>query len=200
MLRERAAGVSSVDVPASSASSRASRHPITLADAVAGAMTMSTCCGCGAVLPRIDGRIHPYVVSSPACWAAYGEVSARTYQDPQRQGVLQVQVDTYAAQHPGQPGRRSAQSVGIHLMTLCLVLERGADPREGPRLHKQMVQRPVFRWLEPPRIRGLVTVLDVLATGDADSHIAAVNDWGRSVWEAWAPHHATVRAWLDLGR
>lgn len=145
------------------------------------------------------GRPTPTSSPHPPAGRRTGEVSARTYQDPQRQVVLQVQVDAYAAQHPGLPGRRSAQSVGIHLMTLCLVLERGADPREGPRLHKQMVQRPVFHWLEPPPARGLVTVLDVLATSDADSHIAAVNDWGRSVWDAWATHHATVRAWLDLG-
>lgn len=85
-------------------------------------------------------------------------------------------------------------------MTLCLVLERGADPREGPHLHKQMVERPVFHWPEPPRVRGVVTVLDVLATSDASSHIPAVKDWGRSVWAAWAPHHATVRAWLDRDR
>jgi len=163
-------------------------------------MVTSACCGCGAVLPAVDGPTHPYILSSPACWATYGEISARTYQDPRRQGVLQVQVDAYAVQHPGVPGRRAAQSVGIHLMTLCLVFERGADPREGPRLHNQMVQRPVFHWLEPPPDRGDVTVLDVLATSSPEGHIAAVNEWGRSVWDAWAPHHAIVRDWLDLGR
>jgi len=115
------------------------------------------------------------LLSSPACWAAYGEVSSRAYLDPQRLEVLQVQIDAYAVQHPGGHERRAAQSVGIHLMTLCLVFERGADPREGPRLHRLMVERPVFHWLEPPRTRGTVTVLDVLATSNGDSHIAKVS-------------------------
>jgi hypothetical protein len=63
-----------------------------------------------------------------------------------------------------------------------------------------MVRRPGFEWLEPPRQRGAVTVLDVLAAADAQSHVAAVLDWGRSAWEGWAAHHAAVRAWLDAGR
>ncbi len=110
-----------------------------------------------------------------------------------------MQVDAYAVQHPGEPGRRAAQSVGIHLMTLCLVLERGGDPHEGPRLHRRMVARPVFAWLEPPQQRGSVTVADVLTTRDASGHVAAAQEWGLSVWQAWADHHGTVRAWLDLG-
>ena len=85
-------------------------------------------------------------------------------------------------------------------MTLCLVFERGADPREGPRLHRLMVERPVFHWLEPPRTRGTVTVLDVIATSNGDSHIAKVNEWGRSAWNAWSAHHDTVRSWLDHQR
>jgi len=40
------------------------------------------------------------LLSSPACWAAYGEVSSRAYLDPQRLEVLQVQIDAYAVQHP----------------------------------------------------------------------------------------------------
>lgn len=158
---------------------------------------MGACPGCGADLPAAEGPTHSYMESSPACWAAFGEVSARCYEDPERQANLQVQVDAYAVQHPGAPGRLSAQSVGIHLMTLCLVLERGADPRDGPRLHTRMVERPVFHWLEPPPTRGEITVLEVLTTGDAKTHVEAVNRWGASAWQAWRAHHATVRAWLD---
>jgi len=44
------------------------------------------------------------LLSSPACWAAYGEVSSRAYLDPQRLEVLQVQIDAYAVQHPGGHG------------------------------------------------------------------------------------------------
>jgi uncharacterized protein DUF5946 len=160
-------------------------------------MAMSTCPGCAVVLPEVAGPSHPYMHASPACWATYGEVLARSYQDPQLRHVHQLLVDAYAVQHPGVPSRRAARSVGIHLMTLCLVLERGADPREGPRLHKLMVERPIFHWLEPPSSRGDLTVVDVHTAADASGHIAAVRAWAGSAWEAWRPHHATVRGWLD---
>ncbi|MBA2343037.1 MAG: hypothetical protein H0V85_06235 [Thermoleophilaceae bacterium] len=118
----------------------------------------------------------------------------RAYADPVRREVLQLVVDAYACQHPGVPERRSAQSVGIHLMTLCMVLEQGADPRDGPKLHKRMVARPdVFTWLMPPEDRGDRTVLDVL---DTDAYAAAVTAWAEDVWAAWVAHHETVRAWI----
>ena len=43
--------------------------------------------------------------------------------------------------------------------------------------------------------RGLTTAADVLAAQDADEHRRVVRRWGEQVRAAWAPHHATVRAW-----
>jgi hypothetical protein len=81
-------------------------------------------------------------------------------------------------------------------MTLCLFVEDGVDPAMGPALHRRMVaHRPEFSWLEPPRQDHLMTVADVLATSGADQHCRLVREWGRQVWQAWAPHHATVRAY-----
>ena len=40
------------------------------------------CPGCGALLPVENGPTHPYMRSSPACWARYGEVLAREFGDP----------------------------------------------------------------------------------------------------------------------
>jgi hypothetical protein len=153
----------------------------------------TACPGCGLLLPVQDGPTHAYIGASAACWALYGRALERSYSDPSCRDVLQLVVDAYACQHPGEPGRRSAQSVAIHLMTLCLVLEDGADPREGPRLHRRMVDRPTFTWLTPPAQRGERTVRDLLA---ADAYDGAAWAWARDVWLAWAPHHATVRAWL----
>jgi hypothetical protein len=42
-----------------------------------------------------------------------------------------------------------------------------------------------------------VTVLDVLAARDLAEHVARVERWARSVWDAWSAHHDTVRRWLD---
>jgi hypothetical protein len=57
---------------------------------------------------------------SPACWARYGELLSVQYSDPERMAFHQLIVDTYAVQHPDGDDPRAIQSVGIHLMTLCL--------------------------------------------------------------------------------
>ena len=160
------------------------------------ARDVSACPGCGLRLAASDGPAHPYIGASPACWALYGRALARAYGDPVCREVLQLAVDAYACQHPGSPGRRSAQSVGIHLMTLCLVLEAGADPREGPRLHRRMVARPAFNWLEPPPERGRVTVAALLDAPTSAAYVDAVWAWARDTWRAWQPHHDAVRSWI----
>lgn len=148
-------------------------------------------------LPAGDGPTHPYIGSSPACWGLFGELLAREFGDPAYFVVHQLTVDAYAAQHPGARERRTIQSVGLHLMTLSLFCEQGADPREGPRLHKLMGKRPVFCWLEPPRLSDGMTVADVLAARNASEHERLVWAWARDVWDAWAPHHPVVRRWLE---
>lgn len=59
----------------------------------------------------------------------------------------QVVVDAYAAQHPATDGPQQVQSVGLHLMTLCLFMEGGVDPKLGTALHRKMLGRRAFRWL-----------------------------------------------------
>ena len=136
--------------------------------------------------------------SSAACWALFGRLLARELGDPAYFPVHQLTVDTYAVQHPGEPERRSIQSVGLHLMTLCLFLERGADATTGPALHKLiMASPPEFRWLEPPPSPGGVTVADVLEARGPRQHAERVRAWALAVWEAWARHHQVVREWVD---
>jgi hypothetical protein len=110
--------------------------------------------------------------------------------------------DAYAAQHPGVPQRRAVQSVALHLMDLCLLLER---PGEVHRLVPVLGQMPRRRaldlhWLEPPAVRGTMTIVDALHPSAGDGRNARVEEWARDVWEAWEPHHATVRRWLDAPR
>lgn len=107
----------------------------------------TACPGCAAVLPEQQGPTHAYRRSSPACWARFGEVLAR-----------------------GKPERRTLQSVGLHLMTLCMMLEQGAAPGEGPKLHKRMVDRPAFTWLDPPDMAGRMTASDLLAADTPAEH------------------------------
>ncbi len=136
------------------------------------------------------------MASSPACWAAFGEVLAREYSDPALLATHRLGVDAYAVQHPGSPSRQSNQSVGVHLIRLCLFLERGLTPqRANDAMLKAGRLKHGFVWLEPPASLGSVTVRDVLQADGAAAHAAMVRRWAQSAWEAWAPHHETVRAW-----
>ena len=157
------------------------------------------CWGCGALVQEVDGATHRYIGASPGCWELHGEVMIREI-EPAFSRLSQLTVDTYAAQHPGVDGPQARQSVAVHLMSICLQLERGARQEEATRMLQLVLpskNRPVFPWLEPPAARGAVTVLDVLAAEGAEAHLAAVRRWAEAVWGAWAEYHATVRGWLE---
>ena len=149
------------------------------------------------MLPGVDLPAHPYMTSSAACWARYGDLLAVQYASPQRMAFHQLVVDSYAAQHPDGDDHRAVQSVGIHLMTMCLFVERGANPALGTSLHRRMVNRPAFHRLDPPASRGEITLLDVPVDGDPTKARTAAQAWATSVWTAWSSHHQTVRGWID---
>jgi hypothetical protein len=107
-----------------------------------------------------------------------------------------VVVDTYAVQHPGVPERRSIQSVAVHLVSLCAVLERGWPP--GPDLLRRALRRPAgSRWLDHEQPIGANTVADVVTAEDPVERARRAWGWARDVWGAWEPHHPVIRAWVD---
>lgn len=154
------------------------------------------CPGCGIVRPALAGAPHPYMTGSAACWAGYGELLAVQYAEPSRMSYHQLVVDAYAVQHPGGDLPQQVQSVGIHLMTLAMFLEDGADPALGTSLHRAMVARPVFRYLPRPESCGELTYADVPLSGPVDEARSAAYAWAGSVWSAWGEHHSTVDSWL----
>jgi hypothetical protein len=159
----------------------------------------SACPGCGLVLPLRDGPTHAYVGASPACWRLYGQVSTLSW--GQRDGLPldRLVVDTYGAQHPGTREVRSVQSVAVHLMGLCVVLERDEEPRRTPTRDGKRARRTLdLHWLAPPRPNGTLTLREPLDAAGRDEHAASVEAWARDVWAAWTPHHETVRGWLDV--
>lgn len=162
-----------------------------------GAMKTAPCPSCGGIFPDIEGPVHRYMTSSPGCWAVYGEVLAREYSDPTYFEVHRLTVDAYAAQHPGSTDRQSIQSVGVHLIRLCLFLEHGLTAEKA---NSAMLaagkSKHHFHRLEPPASLGDFTTADVAKAESADEHKAAVREWAKVVWEAWTPHHDTIRAWL----
>jgi Family of unknown function (DUF5946) len=151
-------------------------------------------------LPLHAGPTHAYVGASPACWSLYGQLPTAFRMTAVGETVRRLVLDTYAVQHPGTPQLRSVQSVAVHAMGLCVLLERGAEERRvKPVLGRRPTRRaPALRWLEPPRPNGTLTVRDTLGADGAENYVTAVNAWAADVWAAWEPHHNTVRRWLDV--
>ena len=135
------------------------------------------------------------MTSSAACWRSFGEVLATCYSDPDRLEFRQLIVDAYAAQHPGEGLREQVQSVGIHLMTLCLFLEQRVDPSQGSKLHQRMIRRPNFHQIEPHG-RTALTVRHVPLEGSAEDARERAYEWSYAVWKLYADDHHAVRVWL----
>jgi len=112
-------------------------------------------------------------------------------------------TDAFMVQHPGAPERRSMQSVGVHLIGLCLVLERGLPPTDlSSALQRVMARPPAWRWLDPPVPKGRLTVASLEAAAEEAGGAGAALDraveaYVRGVWAAWAPHHPQVCAWAQ---
>jgi hypothetical protein len=158
------------------------------------------CPGCGGLFAPALPVTHPYLESSPGCWAAFGEVLAREYSDRSLLDVHRLTVDAYAVQHPGtRRSRQAIQSVGLHLCRLLLVLEHGLPPELANDAMLTLGRhKATFEWLEPPAEPVPLTVANVLPLVEPSQHRAAVQAWSRAVLDAWLVHRATLERWLDL--
>lgn len=104
-------------------------------------------------------------------------------------------VDAYAAQHPGVPGRRSAQSVHVHLAALCLSLERGMDEAAVRRAMRKLADGRGHDWLAPPANLATRTGLEeAIAAAGTPAYGETVRAWALEVWGAWSAHHDAIRA------
>jgi hypothetical protein len=156
--------------------------------------SLVSCPDCHARVPGVDGPTHAYIGANAGCWAAWGDLQARAYGEPALAPVMPLAVDAYAAQHHGVEGRRQAQSVWVHLVSICLVLEHGWSPVAGIRAKQLLLEHdPVFSWLPPPADPGPLTVLDVASVSGEEAAVA-VRRWAASVWDAWSGHQDAIRA------
>lgn len=156
------------------------------------------CPGCGAPFDPISGPVHEYMESSPGCWRAFGEVLAREYGDPDLFAVHRLTVDAYAVQHPGGHSRQAVQSVGVHLVRLCLFLEQGLGPKEANAAMLRVGRTKASMGKLPhPACLGAVTVADVLAAGSKEEHARVVRLWAQAAWQAWPASHEQVRQWAS---
>ena len=104
------------------------------------------CYGCGAMVENIAGQPHKYIGATQGCWNLYGEVLAKEYGEYEYfEHTHRLTVDTYAIQHPGQPGRQSTQSVNIHLISLYSVLIKNISGGEATKkIGKILEKNPRF--------------------------------------------------------
>ena len=101
---------------------------------------------------------------------------------------------------PGRPSPQSIQSVAVHLISLCLVLERGVEmTRATAAMQAAVEHKERYIWLTPPPSLGSMTVADVQRAKNAEEHEKLVRAWAESAWTAWSPHHATIQNWLPPG-
>ncbi len=157
------------------------------------------CMWCQGEFACLDGPAHEYIESTPGCWAAYTELLARDYENFQElKDVHRLVVDTYAVQHPGQPSRRSIQSVWTHLISLHFALEYGGPSADTWRAAMRTIEaQKSLHWLDPPDFTGTLTVADVLQAEDLEHHKLLVRQWAESVRDAWAATLATDISWRE---
>lgn len=157
---------------------------------------MSTCPGCGVVLPGSGELWNPRSLASEACHAVYGEVAGYESQHVVELGSWhQLLVDAYAAQHAGE--RTPPIGPAFALIGLHLTLDEGWDGLRVRDAHQRLAAAsrawPAF---PAPPSRGALTIFDVaLATSPAD-HVERLRAWAAAVWAAWAASHDAVRALL----
>lgn len=156
------------------------------------------CFSCGGRAPDIDGPTHRYLLSSPGCWAHYGQILARDYSEYNDPPVHRLVVDAYAVQHPGTPGRQAIQSVAMDLIGLYLSLEKNMQAkRVSGAIGRATRLSDRFVWLEPPASLGAITVADVVKTRTLEEYDRLGREWARSAWEAWAMHHDRIEKWAE---
>ena len=157
-------------------------------------LEVERCPGCDAELPVVDGAVHPYVGASSACWTRFAELGVTL--PPGGTPLRRLVTDAYMVQHPGIPERRAIQSVGVHLVALYLVLERGLPPDDlSATLQRILARPPAWRWLEPPVPNGTSTVVDLETSIAAGRTTDVIEAYVRGVWASWTPHRATVEQW-----
>lgn len=166
---------------------------------MAGPAEISVCPGCGSRLPAVEGPVHAYMTSSPACWAAFNAVMAREYSDPGLMAVHRLSVDAWAVQHPGDGSRRAIQSVGLHLARLMVQIDRGLEGDAANAAMLGFAARKSELPELPPRDGYALTVAEVVAAEAPDEHAAAVRRWAWAVWADWADQHDFIRGWSQQG-
>jgi hypothetical protein len=138
------------------------------------------------------------MTAAPGCWAGFGQLQAgemSRFGYPPAHGLV---VDAYAASHGGDgTERRDRQSVFIHLMAICAVLERGVDARRRIALLRRVTAgHPDFPLLDRPAGHPALAFTHLVGAELLADYDRRAREWTASVWEFWGPVQDAIRAAL----
>ncbi|MEO0345891.1 MAG: DUF5946 family protein [Pseudomonadota bacterium] len=169
------------------------------ARATPSAVEPAPCPGCGAIAPDVpNGETHRYMLASTGCWARFGDVLAREYQNPALMHIHPLTVDAYAVQHPGNAGPQSIQSVNVHLASLFAHFKQQVPLHSLADVRRRVITaKSTFRWLAPPPLAHTVTVNDVWLIRSEEAHVAAVRRWASAAFAHWRDYHDEIGELLE---
>jgi len=110
-------------------------------------------------------------------------------------------VDAYAASHGGDGSqRRDRQSVCVHLIALCVVLDRGNAPAKRTALLRRLTARK-RDWPRLTRPSGIPALDHTHAenASNLENYASRVEEWAHAVWLFWTPEHRRIKDLLDQG-
>ena len=126
---------------------------------------------------------------------AYHELSAYTLTHASPAFIHQHVVDAWAAQHATEGGKPIGLTFA--LAGLYLHLEKHLSGRQVQRAHMEMGrskrQWPAFAL---PASRGSITAVDVMAAAPGPQRDQAIDDWCRTVWDAFSANRPAIEALL----
>ena len=156
-------------------------------------MSEAACCGCGGCFTDMDGPTHPYMLSSPGCWHAYGALLAREYADPALFAAChRLTVDASALQHPGDAeDPRATRSVWLHFASLHAIFAHGYSLDRAT----QLLQRLAGRAFEPlPNAAPDWSLTLASLSGEQGEHTSEMRRWARASYDEW---YASLAAACD---
>jgi hypothetical protein len=160
---------------------QAARNGVTL-------VASGACQFCGAAVERGVAQ----------CLDLLGELAGTVRKEHAYGAAHLFSVDAHALQHPEIHGRLNNH---VHLLSLCLMLERGASAAMGsrkPAVEKFLALGREWPPLAPPPVgeRGALTVKNVV-DAPVEERPELAQRWAEQVWDAWRLHQPWVRRTLD---
>ena len=132
------------------------------------------------------------------CQKLFEKVLALEYSDLAFGAVHLITVDCYALQHSEI---HRPYSNAFHLLRLGWIQLRDGNPKIGKTdldFKRYAKDLRTFPFLQPPKDRGKITIVDVANALDAAAHKKIVEAWGKETWDAWAAYHAWVDKLLGI--